>query len=211
MRAELKSLGELQHTTSLYVTHDYLEALALGDRIAVLRQGQLVQVGTREEVWNRPADTFVARAFGQPEINLVAGEVAGGPDGPAFRSTDGAMVVPLPGVAVPSGTPVELGLRPRDVTLGEGEGRGGMIPLRGRVYVVEPLGRQLEVTVDVGASRIALITEREHVEPDTLVSLAVPSAKLLLFDGATGRRLELGPLTAAALDARPARETAIRA
>ena len=71
MRAELKSLGDVQRTTSLYVTHDYLEALALGDRIAVLREGKLVQVGTREDLWHRPADIFVARAFGQPQINVI--------------------------------------------------------------------------------------------------------------------------------------------
>ena len=78
MRAELKSLGDVQRTTSLYVTHDYLEALALGDRIAVLSEGKLVQVGTREDLWHRPADIFVARAFGQPQINVIPGEIDSG-------------------------------------------------------------------------------------------------------------------------------------
>ena len=64
MRAELKQLGAMSNTTTLYVTHDYQEALALGDRIAVLREGALVQIGTPEEIWRRPADTFVAPRAG---------------------------------------------------------------------------------------------------------------------------------------------------
>lgn len=71
MRAELKQLGSMSSTTTLYVTHDYQEALALGDRIAVLREGRIVQVGTPREIWAEPADTFVARSLGQPEINVV--------------------------------------------------------------------------------------------------------------------------------------------
>jgi multiple sugar transport system ATP-binding protein len=71
MRAELKQLGAMSSTTTLYVTHDYQEALALGDRIAVLREGRIVQVGTPREIWEEPADTFVARSLGQPEINLI--------------------------------------------------------------------------------------------------------------------------------------------
>ncbi len=64
MRAELKQLGAMSNTTTVYVTHDYQEALALGDRIAVLREGRLVQIGTPEQIWRQPADTFVARALG---------------------------------------------------------------------------------------------------------------------------------------------------
>jgi ABC-type sugar transport system ATPase subunit len=100
MRAELRSLGEMHQTTSLYVTHDYLEALALGDRIAVLRAGALVQVGTREDLWLRPVDTFVASAFGQPRINLIEGALAQGEGDGWFVGADGALrlpVGPLPG------------------------------------------------------------------------------------------------------------------
>jgi len=190
MRTELKSLGDLQHTTSLYVTHDYLEALALGDRIAVLREGKLVQVGTREEMWHQPVDLFVAQAFGQPRINLVLGEIVRTDRGQAFRDQDGAFVIPLGDVDVPAQRSVWLGLRPRDLVLGEST---GMHPLQGRVYVVETLGRQLEVTVDVGAQRISLVVPRTEIEPDTMVTFSVPPHRLLLFDAASERRLEMAP------------------
>lgn len=185
MRAELKSLGDVQRTTSLYVTHDYLEALALGDRIAVLREGKLVHVGTREDLWHRPADLFVARAFGQPQINVIPGDIDAATDGHAFRSRDGAIALPLEKSRPPTAS-VDLGLRPRDLILGE---RAGMLPIRGRVYVVEPLGRQREVTVEVGENRVAVVTPHEDVAPGDLVTISVAPERILLFDGATGRRI----------------------
>ena len=78
MRAELKQIAQSSSTTTVYVTHDYQEALALGDRIAILRDGKFVQVGTPDEVWRRPVDTFVARSLGMPEMNLLDGVVQGG-------------------------------------------------------------------------------------------------------------------------------------
>ncbi len=199
MRAELKSLGELQHTTSLYVTHDYLEALALGDRIAVLREGNLVQVGTREDLWHRPVDLFVAQAFGQPGINLIAGAIAAGAGGPEFVTDDDSLRLPLGGVSLPPGTAVEVGIRPRDLVLGE---QPGMPTLRGRVYVVEPLGRQREVTIQIGQQRVAVVTPIEDVAPDSLVSASAPADRLLLFERDSGLRVPIGsPMTAVTRDA----------
>lgn len=188
MRAELRSLGELYRTTSLYVTHDYLEALALGDRIAVLQEGRLIQVGSREEVWLRPANTFVASSFGQPRINLITGMVRERAEGPAFQSADRALQVPLGSPPVPDGTPVTLGLRPRDLVFGE---QPGMIPISGRVYVTEPLGRQLEVTLEVGAQRIAVVTPEYDVTIGATVTISAPPERLLLFAGEHDRRIEL--------------------
>jgi len=186
MRAELKSLGELQSTTSLYVTHDYLEALALGDRIAVLRAGELVQVGTREDLWHRPADVFVAQAFGQPQVNLVEGEVVAGDFGPEFRGAGGAVHVPLDRFDVAPGAQVTLGLRPRDIVWGEVP---GMLHLRGSVWVVEPLGRQREVTLEAGGEHVALITPAEGMAMGDAAAVSIPASRLLLFDRETGRRI----------------------
>jgi ABC-type sugar transport system ATPase subunit len=186
MRAELKSLGELQHTTSLYVTHDYLEALALGDRIAILRDGELVQVGTRDELWRAPVNTFVATAFGQPRLNLLRGVTAEEQGKSVFTTEDGLVRIPLGRRDVAPGTAVELGLRPRDLLLGEAP---GMAILRGQVYVVEPLGRQREVTVQIGEQRVAVVTPHEDVALDSLVSISAPHDRLLLFNAETGDRI----------------------
>lgn len=191
MRDELKSLGEMQHTTNFYVSHDYREALALGDRIGVLREGRLIQVGTGEEVWNRPTDTFVARAIGQPEINLVPGEIAGGPKGCLFRSRDGQIEVPLPGRPAPPGTEVELGIRPLDLEVADGEMPPGAVRLTGRVYVVERLGRELEVTVRIGENLIVVVTGKGSREPDAPLDVHFPRQRMLLFEGETGRRIDL--------------------
>jgi multiple sugar transport system ATP-binding protein len=191
MRAELRSLGEMQNTTSFYVSHDYREALALGDRIGVLREGRLIQVGTGEEVWQRPADTFVARTFGQPEVNLVTGELVDGPEGCLFRSRDGEIEVPLPNRPAPPGTAVELGIRPLDLEVADGEMPPDTVKLAGRVYVVERLGRELEVTVKIGENLIAVITGKGSKDPDEQATIYFSSSRLLLFEGETGKRIDL--------------------
>jgi multiple sugar transport system ATP-binding protein len=191
MRAELKSLGEMQSTTSFYVSHDYREALALGDRIGVLREGRLIQVGTGEEVWQRPVDTFVARTFGQPEINLVAGELVDGPERYLFRSRDGEIEVPLPNRPAPAGTAVELGVRPLNLEIADGEMPPDTVKLAGRVYVVERLGRELEVTVKIGENLIAVVTGKGSKDPDEQVTIYFSSSRLLLFEGETGKRINL--------------------
>jgi multiple sugar transport system ATP-binding protein len=191
MRAELRSLGEMENTTSFYVSHDYREALALGDRIGVLREGKLIQVGTGEEVWLRPADTFVAGTFGQPEINLVAGELVDRPEGCLFRSRDGEIEVPLPNRPAPPGTAVELGIRPLDLEVADGETPPDTVTLAGRVYVVERLGRELEVTVKIGENLIAVVSGKGSKDPDDQVMIYFSSSRLLLFEGETGKRINL--------------------
>jgi multiple sugar transport system ATP-binding protein len=200
MRAELKSLGEMQSTTSFYVSHDYREALALGDRIGVLREGRLIQVGTGEEVWQRPADTFVARTFGQPEINLVAGELVDGPEGCLFRSRDGEIEAPLPNTPAPPGTAVKLGVRPLDLEVADGETPPDTVKLAGRVYVVERLGREVEVTVKIGENLIAVVTGKGSKDPDEQVTIYFSSSKLLLFEEETGRRIDLEQNAEEAID-----------
>ncbi|MFE6621568.1 ABC transporter ATP-binding protein [Streptomyces sp. NPDC008086] len=189
MRAELKAIGAVQRTTTLYVTHDSVEALALGDRIGVIRDGRIVQTGTREEIWYRPHDTEVARAFGRPRINLLPGTVA--PDG-GFRTADGEVELPVRGAAAP-GTDVLIGVRPRDLTLGEGPGHR----LTGTVYVTEVLGRSVEVTVRLGEQHVSLVAPRGEVSalrPDDPVRLSVRPENLLLFEAdrpeRPGRRID---------------------
>ncbi len=157
MRAELKSLGAMSSTTSLYVTHDYQEALALGDRIAVLREGEVAQVGTPYDLWHRPSDTFVAQALGQPEMNLLPGRVDGGD----LVVAGGAIRIPVQGdLDVTAEDEVIVGVRPRDVGLGAGSGPGGgdgSVTVPGQVRLVEVLGRLVELSVAVGDTEIIVV------------------------------------------------------
>ncbi|MGY4712246.1 ABC transporter ATP-binding protein [Mycolicibacterium sp. CBM1] len=177
MRAELKQLGAMSSTTTIYVTHDYQEALALGDRIAVMRLGRLVQIGTPEQIWRRPADTFVARALGQPEINILDGVVDDG----RIRLGDGSFDVPVPaGVTVERGDRVRVGLRPSDITVvGDGDPRA---QLSGRVKLAERLGRNIELTVEVGGTQlIVLASGREGVGEGASVAMTVADADIHVF------------------------------
>jgi multiple sugar transport system ATP-binding protein len=176
MRAELKQLGAMSNTTTLYVTHDYQEALALGDRIAVMREGQLVQIGTPEEIWRRPADTFVARALGQPEINILDGVVDDG----RIRLGDGSFDVPIPADAqVQRGDRVQVGLRPCDIEVRD---RAATEDIHGRVMLVERLGRDVELTVDVGGAHlIVLASGREGHDEGTEVNLHVAQSDVHVF------------------------------
>lgn len=177
MRAELKQLGAMSNTTTIYVTHDYQEALALGDRIAVMRAGELVQIGTPEEIWRRPADTFVAKALGQPEINLLDGVVdgarikLGSPNGP------GSFDVPVPpDVDVATGDRVRVGLRPCDLHV---DAAG---TLRGSVVLAERLGRNVELTVRIGGEQlIVLASGREGVEEGSEVAMTIASGDVHVF------------------------------
>ena len=183
MRAELKQLGAMSNTTTIYVTHDYQEALALGDRIAVMREGRLMQIGTPEEIWRRPADTFVARALGQPEINLLDGVVDDG----RIRLGNGSLDVPVPAdVRCERGTRVRVGLRPSDIHVTSREGS-----LRGRVMLAERLGRNIELTVDVGGAQLIALTSGRHgVGEGDEVTMRIAESDVHVFapgDGDTSR------------------------
>jgi multiple sugar transport system ATP-binding protein len=162
MRAELKQLGEESNTTALYVTHDYQEALDLGERIAVLRKGRLVQVGTPQQIWREPADTFVAKALGQPEINLVDAEVTDG----RLIAAGGAIDLPVPtDLDLAVGDRVRLGLRPRDLERAEdleGSGRPGRLRIRGQVHLAERLGRLVELSITVDDTELIMVASSDH-------------------------------------------------
>lgn len=174
MRAELKQLGAMSSTTTLYVTHDYQEALALGDRIAVLRAGRVVQVGSARDIWDRPVDTFVARAFGQPEMNLLDARVADG------RIAGAAVQIDAAGLPVQRGQELQLGIRPRDFSL---QPRDGAIRLAGRVVLAERLGRLVELTVSTGdAEVVAVVGSDEAPREGAGIELSVRPAAIHIFE-----------------------------
>ncbi|TWS18472.1 ABC transporter ATP-binding protein [Tsukamurella asaccharolytica] len=191
MRAELRQLGSVSDTTAVYVTHDYQEALSLGDRIAVMRDGRFVQVGTPREVWHRPADTFVARALGQPEMNVVDAVVRG--DRIVFGES--ASVPAPPGLDADDGQAVRVGLRPCDLRVETGPTRDHMT---GRITGIERLGRDAELAVDMnGAELIVLASARRGLAEGDVVGVSVPASDVHVFaagEGDTGRLHQADPI-----------------
>jgi multiple sugar transport system ATP-binding protein len=165
-RAELLKLQRRLGTTTIYVTHDQVEAMTMGDRIAVMNAGILQQVGTPEEVYKRPVNTFVAGFIGSPSMNLVPGT--------------------LLETAAPPGA--ILGIRPEHIELGDGRGDG--LRFHATVEVVEYLGDEQLVHLRVGDTPlVAKLPEEPRVEPGRRLDFVVPRERIHLFDGETGAAL----------------------
>ncbi|WP_411034680.1 sn-glycerol-3-phosphate import ATP-binding protein UgpC [Shinella sp. BYT-45] len=178
MRGEIKRLQRRVGTTSLYVTHDQLEAMTLADRLVVLSGGRIEQVGRPLDVYHRPATTFVASFIGSPAMNLVSGEIHGS------RLAIGPALVDL-GSAVPAQGAVTVGLRAEDLRLHSGP--EGALPFR--VDYVEELGAQRLVHGFVGDQPMVAATSSEVPLPET-ASLSIQPSRLHFFDTAGGRRID---------------------
>ena len=182
MRAELIQLHRRLKRTMIYVTHDQLEAMTMSDRIAVMSEGRLQQLGTPDEVYNRPANRFVAEFIGTPSMNLVDGEVTG--DGEFTASLFSLRLDPERfDLSVGAAT---LGIRPESVRIGAG-------PLTARTQVVEPTGHENIVILDCdGLGRLIVRTSAAHRprigEP---VAIALDTDALHLFGGSDGLRRNL--------------------
>lgn len=189
-RTFLKRLqGELGVTT-VFVTHDQAEALAMSDRMAVMDAGRIRQIGTPREVFHRPADTFVANFIGATPMNLLPATVSGG-----SLVFDGfTLPLPaLPGVAAapPDGTEVVYGLRPEYLTAAPvgaaSSGRHGSGTVTGVVTTVENLGVQLLVGLQVGAQLVrAIVAEDVEPEPGSELTVAPAPGRALLYAGDDG-------------------------
>jgi multiple sugar transport system ATP-binding protein len=154
MRIEIKKLHQRLGTTSIYVTHDQVEAMTLADRIVVLQGGRIMQIGTPDEIYNRPAHRFVAGFTGAPPMNFVAATVA--EDGAAL-ALDGGIRLPVPPrhrarTAAAAAMPVSFGLRPEHIgVVRPGE---GAIELDAEVVLVEPLGADTLGRLKLGANEL---------------------------------------------------------
>jgi multiple sugar transport system ATP-binding protein len=191
MRAEIARLQERYRTTSIYVTHDQVEAMTLGQRIAVLNDGVLQQVGPPLEVYRDPANLFVAGFLGTPPINRLQARV--GQEG-SVLSGDG-FVLPIPpslraATTGRDGLSVVVGIRPEHLHEEPGPGRA---PLDVRVDMVEPLGHEVIVHGRVGAppgtAVAARVAPARPPEPGAPLALHADLSALQLFDVDTGRRL----------------------
>ena len=185
MRAEIKALHLRLKTTTVYVTHDQIEAMTMADRIVVMHDGIIEQIGTPLELFDRPGNLFVAQFIGSPSMNVLSG---------TLRVSSGHSWVEAHGHAWPvsaltqakEGQAVVYGVRPTDLTL---SAAGVGIPAT--VIVVEPTGAETELLLEVGSVRLVLVTHgRTNVQPNDVVHLDISAGKSHLFDAATGLRLE---------------------
>jgi multiple sugar transport system ATP-binding protein len=187
LRGEVKELHQRLKVTSIFVTHDQEEALSLSDRIAVFQAGRVEQFGTPEEVYARPANTYVARFIGSPQMDLWAGEVVREPglDGVERVAYGvGAVSFGLPPDRVfPTGA-IDLGVRPEHISLG-----AAGVPVI--VRLVQPVGPFTYVTVEwQGGSATARLHGMARLRPQEQVFMQLDPAGLLWFDRATGKRIE---------------------
>jgi multiple sugar transport system ATP-binding protein len=178
MRAEIKALHQRLKTTTVYVTHDQIEAMTMADRIVVMQDGLIEQIGTPLELFDRPTNLFVAQFIGSPAMNVFSGTVRGG----AVE----ALGTRWPALAARAaeGQAVSYGIRPGDLELAS-EG------IAAKVVVVEPTGAETELLVQVGdAQLIVVLHGRTQARPDDTVYLAIDATKAHVFGGQNGQRLE---------------------
>jgi ABC-type sugar transport system ATPase subunit len=185
MRAELKEMQGTLNTTTLYVTHDYMEALSLGDRIAILNEGAFEQIGTAMEIYNFPANEFVAKLVGEPEINIfpvrlkreggqavldVLGMEYAVPGGPIAQSLEGYTKSEL-----------DFGIRARFIQYHLE--KPGADYIAGKVYSFEPIGNKAILLVDVQGTLLRMTVPNDlNIEINTDVYLTVRIEKALFFD-----------------------------
>lgn len=179
LRTELKNLQVHLGATFLFVTHDQVEAMAMGDKIGLLNNGQLVQTGTPHEIYARPANTFVARAVGSPPMNLIDGKVEQG-----AAVTAAGQRLPFDGHEAIAGRALTFGIRPEDLHLETGA------PVSARVHDVENHGVEKIVTLRMGESLLqATVSAQTKLAIDEDVRFSWNPAKVVLFDGRSGVNL----------------------
>lgn len=177
LRSELANLQKRLGTTTILVTHDQVEAMTMGDRIAVMCAGQVEQIGTPHEIYNEPATLFVAGFLGSPPMNLIAGEIESG----RFRG----LGFSLPFTAPPG--PATLGVRPQDMGIVTSEGEG-VLPVT--VFAVEHLGRESVIIAEAGRSaRLRVLVPPTYGARVGERLLLAPDPARALFFGADGKRL----------------------
>jgi multiple sugar transport system ATP-binding protein len=186
MRAEIKALHQRLRTTTIYVTHDQIEAMTMADRIVVMRDGLIEQIGTPLELYDTPANTFVATFIGSPAMNLLPGMVVAEEGGAAVFKTASGEVWQLPvNTTAQPGTSVSYGIRPEHLVIDPAG-------IAAEVVVIEPTGAETHVIFRLGEEQIiGVFRERLAVRPGDILNIAPDRQKAHLFDTSTGRRIAL--------------------
>ena len=188
MRSEIKELHQRLGTTSVYVTHDQIEAMTMGDKIVVMKDGRIEQTGSPLDLYDRPANLFVAGFIGSPAMNFLPGKLRRNGGAARVEFADGTHLHAPPHAGGSDGQPVVVGTRPEHLHLApesaDGEG------IAAKVVVVEPTGAEtLVVCRHAGADLAAVFRERHRFEPGSTIQLQPDLARAHLFDADSGQRL----------------------
>jgi multiple sugar transport system ATP-binding protein len=183
MRTEIKELHERLKTTTIYVTHDQIEAMTMADRIVILRDGYIEQIGSPLEVYDNPANLFVAAFIGSPSMNLIKGEVVKEANDLAVNA--GNVILPLPrGVDSAPGTEVVYGIRPEHLDIVNGKG------VAATVSVTEPTGPEIHIYATIGDEEICAITDqRIAIKRGDEIRLMPEMDRIHLFDAESGKAI----------------------
>jgi len=183
MRGEIKALHQRLGKTTIYVTHDQTEAMTMADTIVVLNGGRIEQAGAPLELYNDPANLFVAGFIGSPEMNLLPVTTLGPEAMSVALAGGGRLPIPRP-LDLPEGSAIVYGIRPQHITLGDGG-------VAARAEVVEPTGEAQEVRAKIGAAEVSIVVrDAALLEPGAALSLVIDPGKVLLFDKTSGERLD---------------------
>ena len=182
MRTEIKELHQRLKTTTVYVTHDQVEAMTMADRIVVLQDGNVEQIGAPLELYDNPANLFVATFIGSPSMNLIKGK-ARIDNGEVFVEAGGIRLPASTGQNVADGQDVTYGIRPEHIELAD-DG------FEARVNVIEPTGSETMVFAQAGGNDLlTLFRERHLFQPGQTIRLRPRREAAHIFDGATGKRI----------------------
>ena len=183
MRSELARLHEENPRPSLYVTHDQAEAMTLGQRICVLLDGQILQTGTPEEIYNTPNHRFVAQFFGSPGACCIDGRIDRNNENLAEFNLDGFRV-PLPGIDLPNGS-ITLGVRPEDWQICE----AGNSSIQGKIFRLENLGDHRLIEIKLKDSTVFIKTTRTDLHQGEVISFQPNLKRAHWFERYTGKRI----------------------
>jgi len=184
MRAEIKALHQRLKTTTVYVTHDQVEAMTMADRIVVMHDGRVEQIGTPLNLYDHPGNLFVAQFIGSPAMNVIEGTVRRA-NGAGHVEAAGGVLWPLGAAAASEGQAVAYGVRPEHLGL---TSASGGVPAE--IIVVEPTGAETELLVQAGAAQLTLVTHgRPQVNPGDRIGLSIEPGAVHLFDQKSGQRI----------------------
>ncbi len=182
MRTEIKELHQRLKTTSIYVTHDQIEAMTMADKIVVMNGGNVEQIGTPLDLYDQPANLFVAGFIGSPAMNFLAGKLVSAGSGRGVQLAAGS-VLPAPANKEADGRDVVIGVRPEHFDIGEA-------CVQAQVVVVEPTGADTQVYCRIEGQDVTAVSRARHTfRPGDTIALKPADGKSYLFDPASGARI----------------------